>query len=127
MIQVLELLYWQVGFCRLWVCDCPGAPVHSLVDEAGPKASAALLVGRIGTREIWSCCLPTGRWNWIPVSLSEGCWGSQAWCLCIGVWGQVLYPLVSGTMSRGSCVPRVSSSFLLSLWETLQDQQVGLI
>lgn len=73
MIQVLELAYWKVGFCRLRVCDCPGAPVHSLVDEAGPKARAALLVGRIGAREIWSCCLPTGRWNWVPVSLSEGC------------------------------------------------------
>lgn len=73
------LAYWWVGFCRLRVCDCPTAPIHSLVDEAGPKARAGFLLGRIGAQEFWSCSLPTGRWNWVPVSLSEGCWGSQAW------------------------------------------------
>lgn len=47
--------------------------VHLLVCESAPEARAGSVVGR----GFWGWCLPTGGWNWVPVSAATGPWGTQ--------------------------------------------------
>ena len=70
------LACWWVEWV-LWVCDCPGAGVHSLEAE-------------VGAQGFWGWCLSAGEQSWVPESRQLQPRGSQAQCLRAGMWGQGL-------------------------------------
>ena len=57
------------------------------------------LVGRARAKGVLALCLSTGGQSWVLGSLAAGLWGSWVYCLCTGLWGQVLGPLVYRAMS----------------------------